>query len=68
MLYYDDLQKILKEIEIVGNETRDIIMDELFRNIDMQNELKQTYDQIDKLKDIISILQETIKNLTNKGK
>lgn len=67
MLYYNDLQQILKELEAVGDGTRDAIMSELFRNINMQNELKQSQIHIDNLNNIINMLQETIKNLTSKG-
>ena len=67
MLYYGDLEEIFDEIEPLNEEVKHKIKDELFRNFDMENQLTQANSYIDKLHNIIGILQETIKNLANKG-
>lgn len=66
MLYYRDFEEIFNELEPLNEEVKDKIKDELFRNFDIENQLTQANSYIDKLHNIINILQETIKNLANK--
>ena len=53
MSYYRDLEEIFDEIESLNEEVK--------------RKIKQANSYIDKLHNIISILQKTIKNLANKG-